>query len=45
MKNIHHYLSVDGQDKPDVCIHGSSYMFLASQHTIDILEGNCALQR
>ena len=45
MQNAGKYLSVEKDDQTDVHLFKSSYMFLASELGLDILNNNCNIQR
>lgn len=45
LRNIKHYLSIDGCDEPNINFCPSGYLFLASEKGVHILEENYHLQR
>ncbi|XP_075211393.1 FAD-dependent oxidoreductase domain-containing protein 1-like isoform X2 [Lycorma delicatula] len=44
LRNISDYLSVTGEDPPNVCFSPHGYLFLASEAGVEILEENVTLQ-
>lgn len=45
LKNIHHHLSIEGEDPPDVSFVEGGYLFLATEAGEATMRGNFAVQR